>query len=63
MTTTAIICHGGSIAVVFAADRSHSQLEVLNPRLFAFFDTARLSWSVAPFGKSAVISTVSLNSA
>ena len=41
----------------------HSHVDVLNPRLFAFSDTARLIWSVAPFGKSALISTVILSSA
>jgi len=32
-------------------------------RLFAFSDTARLIWSVAPLGKWALISTVILSSA
>src|ERR1700722_6874893 len=43
--------------------RVHSHVEVLNPRLFAFSDTARLIWSEAPFGKLALISKVILSSA
>src|ERR1700677_1739006 len=41
----------------------HSHVEVLNPRLFAFSETVRLTWSEGPFGKPALISTVILISA
>lgn len=47
----------------FSRPVAYSQSFVLKPRLVAFSVTARLIWSLAPAGNSALISTVMLSEA
>ena len=56
-------CRRVAFAIPKYVEGYHSQLFVLNPKLVAFSETARLIWSDAPSGNSALISTVTFREA